>query len=210
MYFYFIIYFIDSIDLRETLSRMASTSEAMCPSTNSALSAWTPKYTRYLWYVESFNHELTRMIWLRRISRIYTYFGSRKSLELNNLTPVYFYFIIYFIDSIDLRETLSRMTSTSKAMCPSANSALSACIKPSCPLREIKKYTRYTRYTGAFFFRFYRFAWDKKYSWRFVKLPLAPTGGELCFVVKLKYLWLEGNKKTPRWGIHRGVFVEII
>ena len=23
-----------------------------------------------------------------------------------------------------------------------------------------------------------------------MKLPLAPTGGELCFVVKLKHLWL--------------------
>ena len=32
-------YSIDSLDLRETLSRMASTSEAMCASANSALSA---------------------------------------------------------------------------------------------------------------------------------------------------------------------------
>ena len=69
------------------------------------------------------------MIWFQRISRIYADFVSRESWEswkLNNLTPVYFYFIIYFIDSIDLRETLSRMASTSEAMCASANSALSA------------------------------------------------------------------------------------
>jgi hypothetical protein len=51
---------------------------------------------------------------------------SGESWKLNNLAPVYFYFIIYFIDSIDLRETLSRMASTSEAMCASANSALSA------------------------------------------------------------------------------------